>query len=408
MKLRQTVTALILTALSACAAHAQDQTVQVAAGKIDRNESVASFALPANAAQRSWRLRDEAGDPTPVQVYAGKGYFIVKDLKAGQSRKYKLEEVKAASEKGGGPTSDKGVAASREGGMVKISIDGKPVLHYQGEKTPLPQGYDPVLQRGGYIHPVFTRSGVAITDDYPAKHKHHHGIWAPWTKTSFEGRAPDFWNMGQKLGTVEFVALGTTWSGPVIAGFTTKHRFVDLTATPEPKVALNETWEVTAYGVGAGGKTPFFVFDLKLTQEAASRSPLVLPKYYYGGLGVRGHAQWDGKGKATFLTSEGKDVTNGNESRGRWGYLGGTIDGKPAGIAILDDPNNFRHPQPMRLHPSEPFFCYAPSQLGDWSIEPGKPYTARYRFIVSDGAVDKALIERVWNDFAEPVEVKVQ
>ena len=400
MTLRQTLTALIVTALSACTSHAQS-TVTVSAGKIDRNESLASFLLPQNALSKNWRLRDEARNVAPVQVRDMKGYFIVKDLKAGQSRKYTLEEVKpaAASEKDG-------VVAKREGGMVKITIDGKPVLHYQGEKTLLPQGFDPAFQRGGYIHPVFTPSGVAITDDYPEKHKHHHGIWAPWTKTEFEGRTPDFWNMGQKLGRVEFVELGTSWSGPVMAGFTTKHRFVDLTAKPEPKVALNETWEVNAYGIGAG--KPMFLFDLRLTQTTASQSPLKLPKYYYGGLGVRGHAQWDGKGNANFLTSEGKNVSNGNETRGRWGHMGGEIDGKLHGIAILDDPKNFRHPQPMRLHPSEPFFCYAPQQLGDFAIEPGKPYTARYRFIVMDGAPDKELIERVWNDFAEPVEVKVQ
>src|SRR5688572_26191509 len=101
MTLRQTLTALIVTALSACsAAHAQS-TVTVSAGKIDRNESLASFALPQNAAQRNWRLRDEAGDPVPIQVNAGKAYFILKDLKAGKTRKYTLEEVKLTTETGG-------------------------------------------------------------------------------------------------------------------------------------------------------------------------------------------------------------------------------------------------------------------------------------------------------------------
>ena len=56
----------------------------------------------------------------------------------------------------------------------------------------------------------------------------------------------------------------------------------------------------------------------------------------------------------------------------------------------------------MHLHPAEPFFCYAPSQLGDWEIAPGKPYVSRYRFIVSDGPPDKAELERLWNDYAQP------
>jgi hypothetical protein len=399
MTLRQTLTALIIASLSACVAAAQERTLTVSAGRIDRSESVVSFPLPRDAALKNWRLRDESGNLLPVQIRGTRAHFILKDLKAGQSRKFALEEVKALTESG--------VAAQRDGGMIRITIDGKPVLDYQGEKTPLPKGYDAAFQRGGYIHPVFTRSGVAITDDYPAKHRHHHGIWAPWTKTEFEGRTPDFWNMGEKTGTVEFAGFGDTWSGPVLGGFTSKHRFVDLTAKPEAKVVLNETWEVNAYRLGAGAK-PYYVFDLALTQETAGRSPLILPQYHYGGLGVRGHAQWDGKENAFFITSEGKDRSNGNKTRGRWGHMGGAIDGKPAGIAILDHPTNFRHPQPMRLHPTEPFFCYAPQQLGDFAIEPGKPYTARYRFLVTDGSADKDLIERAWSDFAQPVEVKVE
>ena len=79
-----------------------------------------------------------------------------------------------------------------------------------------------------------------------------------------------------------------------------------------------------------------------------------------------------------------------------------------AGVAILCHPDNFRFPQPMRLHPDEPFFCYAPSQLGDWAIEPGKPYVARYRFVVSEGPADKAEIERLWNDYANPPKVTVE
>jgi hypothetical protein len=61
----------------------------------------------------------------------------------------------------------------------------------------------------------------------------------------------------------------------------------------------------------------------------------------------------------------------------------------------------------MRVNPTEPFFCFAPSQLGDWSIEPGKPYVARYRLLITDGEPDRELIEQCWRDLAEPVRVEV-
>ena len=70
-------------------------------------------------------------------------------------------------------------------------------------------------------------------------------------------------------------------------------------------------------------------------------------------------------------------------------------------------PSNFRAPQPMRLHPTEPFFCYAPQQGGDMEIKPGDTYISRYRFVVHDGPPDRADLERLWNDYAHPPVVRV-
>ena len=62
-----------------------------------------------------------------------------------------------------------------------------------------------------------------VTDDYPPDHFHHHGIWFAWTKTEFEGRHPDFWNVADGTGRVEFVAVDQTWSGSVHAGFKSRN-----------------------------------------------------------------------------------------------------------------------------------------------------------------------------------------
>ena len=399
---------LVLTVIgftvAAAQSHAQTtKSITVAAGEFDRRDAIVTVMLPGGADPGMWVLRDEAGKPTPLQTGpTGRGRFILGELAAGQTRKYKLERSD-----GGRVGQETPVDVQRSGGTVKFSSGGREILQYRGDKTPLPQGYEEKFQRGGYIHPVFTPSGRLVTDDYPPKHKHHHGVWSPWTKTKFEGRAPDFWNMGEQTGTVEFTGLSGAWGGPVAGGFNATHRFVDLSAKPQPKAALEETWNVVVYRP-LGGQRKYHVFDLTTTQTCASNNPLILPKYHYGGLGFRGHREWDGKDNAVFLTSEGKDRSNGNETRGRWCHVGGKVGDDSAGVAVLCHPENFRFPQPMRLHPDEPFFCYAPSQLGDWSIEPGKPYVARYRFVVSDGPADKAEIERLWNDFASPPKVTVE
>ena len=61
----------------------------------------------------------------------------------------------------------------------------------------------------------------------------------------------------------------------------------------------------------------------------------------------------------------------------------------------------------MRLHPNEPFFSYAPVQLGPLTIAPAQPFVSRYRFIVIDSPPDAALFERLWNDFAHPPRISL-
>lgn len=376
--------------------------VTVAAGSLDRKDTVVSFAMPKGLRARSYALRGDSGRLLPLQVEPeGTATFLLPELKAGTTMRFRVEEIKANS-----VAAPESMKLAGENHQLTISASGRKALTFQGGPGELPSaGIKPIFRQGGYIHPVFTPSGRVVTDDYPPDHFHHHGIWFAWTKTEFEGRHPDFWNVGDGTGKVEFVALDQTWNGSVHAGFKSRNRSVDVSA-PNPVTVLNEQWAVTVYNTGQGAK-PYTMFDLVSTQTLATSSPLILPEYRYGGIGFRGHRQWLAKDNCDFLTSEGKDRNNGHGTRARWCHLGGRIDGQLAGIAILDHPGNFRAPQAMRINPDQPFFCYSPSLIGDWKIEPGKPYVSRYRFIVYDGAPDKTELDRLWNDYANPVQASI-
>ena len=384
--------------------HAADlpRRITTVAGDYDRHDSLVRFALPAPTGHLL-HLEDEHGNLMPLQTDThGNASFIEKDLKHGSQKAYRLVEGESKLD------SHDGVQAAREGSRIKFAIDGRLVFYYQADPSQLPRpDIKPLYRRGGYLHPVLTPSGKLVSDDYAPNHLHHHGVWFSWAHAEFEGRHPDFWNMGEAKGTTEFVALDKTWSGSVHGGFQSEHRFVDLT-TPDRVVALNETWLVTVYNVGKGPH-PYWMFDLVSTQNCATVSPLKLPHYLYGGLGFRGNWDWNGKDKTFFLTSEGEsDRGKANGTSGRWCHVSGKAAGQSAGIAILCHPENFRAPQPMRVHPAEPFFSFAPQQAADMEIAPGKPYVSRYRFIVADGPPDKAELDNLWNDYAYPAAVRLE
>ena len=392
---------LLVVSLTGSPAARKTTYVSVSAGEWDRKNTVVGFDLAPELTASSYEMRDEAGRPIPLQHSDGRASFILRELKAGQKKTFRLVETRKAVQPKVPPAE-----LVKVDNRFEIKIRGRHVLSFVAQPGNLPApDIKPIFLRGGYIHPVLTPAGRLVTDDYPSDHYHHHGIWFAWTKTEFEGGHPDFWNMGDNTGRVEFVSVDNSWSGPVNAGFVSRQKYVALTGAA-PKTALNEQWEVRVYNIGDETES-YFLFDIVATQEAAATSPLILDQYRYGGMGVRGHRQWKDKQKVSFLTAEGKTRLDGNATRPRWCHMGGPVDGQLVGLAVFDHPSNFRAPQPIRIHPDDPYFNFAPSQAGRFEIAPGKKFVMRYRYVVADGPPDAKLLDRLWNDYAHPPQVKV-
>jgi hypothetical protein len=378
--------------------------ITVEAGKVDRIDTPVGVALEGIDAAQALRLEEvtPAGRKVvPAQVEPGTPprlwFILAGKTPAGTTRTFELVQ--------GPPAEGPKVEVKAGEGVLDVLQGGRTVLQYHRALSQPPAGYGPEFRRSGFIAPVRTPAGRIVTDTHPPNHKHHMGVWMPWTKTEFEGRKPDFWNLGAKTGTVRFVRLGPVVSGPVFASIEAHHEHVDLSAPGGEKVALKEVWTVRVWNVGGPDKG-YFLWDLTSTQRGASDSPLKLPKYRYGGMGFRAARAWDDN-VCLFLTSEGKTRKDGNETTARWCDVYGPVDGTHAGAVLMGHPENFRFPEPVRIHPTEPFFGFAPSQGGDWAIEPGKDYVFRYRFCVHDGLMKAETAERFWADFGQPPVVRV-
>ncbi|WP_234572899.1 PmoA family protein [Rhodohalobacter sp. 614A] len=392
-------TILVMANPSICSAQHQYE-IHVSAGTFDRSETIVSFYFPNRVESGSYELISPSGQSAILQVNnANRGWFILDELDAGTSRVYTFNGVPTSAENA--------VSKAVDSTQITFSSGEQEILsYYHGDNNP-PEELDERYKRGGYIHPVYSPKGVLLTTHLNPQHPHHSGIWSAWTKTEFEGRTPDFWNIHSNSGRVDQAdSLQASWEGPVHAGFKARHFFTDLSA-PEPVIALNEEWQVYLY------KSPederYQVFDLVVTQSVNTGKPLILPEYHYGGVGFRGNREWDDPENVTFLTSDGLG-RDGNTTRPKWTHIGGWSDGELAGITAMDHPENFRFPQPVRIHPDEPYFVYAPMQLGEMRIEPGSPYVVRYRYVTYDGEPNPDELNRIWNDYAYPpgVTVKVE
>lgn len=286
---------------------------------------------------------------------------------------------------------------------IRISSGGKPVLEYVKAEKPVPAGIDPGYRRSGYIHPVFNPAGQEVTGDFPPDHAHQHGLFFAWTKASFDGQSVDFWNQLEKKGVIEFRGVISRRQEDDKISIAVRQAYV--TGPEDARTdALYETWKITVYD------TPddYFLFDVESVQECASDLPLEIDEYYYGGMAFRGSYEWFKEvgdnsinpGDLEFITSEGKDRWEGNHSRPTWVTMTGLLDGRATAVTIMGSPENFRAPQSIRIHPSKPYFCFAPMVNGAFTIKPGDKYVSKYRYLVTSKPMDRSLIEKIWEEYA--------
>ncbi|MBE7169625.1 MAG: PmoA family protein [Williamsia sp.] len=280
-----------------------------------------------------------------------------------------------------------------------ISVGKKPVLFYHTAVAPPPPDSPAYYARSGFIHPVYSPSGSILTDDFPAGHAHQHGVMMAWTSTQYKGTQRDFWNQQSRLGNVRHARVLSVTQGAVMA--TIRLELQHYTTAPD--TVLTETWTIRVY--------PFanpFLFDIESDQVNTSRDTLFLNQYHYGGMSFRGSAAWNPDDKVYFekpwkvITDSGFSVADGNARHAAWVAAEGDINHKYSGIAVFGFPDNFRYPQALRIHPTMPYWCYAPSVDGPFFIPPQQHYRSKFRYCVYDGPLDAAFAHRLLDDIQHP------
>jgi len=364
------------------------------------------FGLP-NERPILVEIKGDERVPLPVQLEPGSPprlwWILSGETPAGSKRVYEL--VTSSTRVRRKP----GMEVRKDDSVLVIHRGKQQILQYHHAIVPAPEGQSKLYDRSAFIHPLWSPEGSVLTNIHPKDHYHHIGIWMPWTKTKFEGKEVDFWNLKEGQGTVRFNRFLSTTSGPVFGGFQAEHDHVALQTEQGEKLVLKEVWDVRIYNV-AGPKKDYWLWDFVSTQRCVADSPLLIEKYHYGGFGFRGAAEWHGD-KAAYLTSEGKTRKDGHATRARWCDTSGVSDGQWKGVTHFSHPGNFRHPEPMRIWPEfekEVFFNWAPEQIGEFDMKPGEDHLFRYRLYVHEGKIDVDTAERIWHDYAHPPKVTVE
>jgi len=289
---------------------------------------------------------------------------------------------------------------------ISVVIDGKPFTDFFfGANTAKP-----------YMWPLRAATGTVVTRGYPIDanvpgethdHPHHRGLW--FTHGDVNGY--DFWanepsqespkkghvvlekivsvKSGAKSGTVDAV-FDWNAGGQTLLKESRKMVFYDVpnmrvmdfdvTFTPLTKVTFGDT------------KEGFFAIRLAAGLEEPQKKSPAEPK--------RTGKMVDAEGR------EGEKNVWGKRSE--WVDYAGELKGEKVGIAILDYPENPKHPtywhsRSYGLFAANIFgehdFYGDKSRNGSVTIEPGKTLRFRYRVIIHPGDNKTANIAKMYEDY---------
>jgi hypothetical protein len=277
----------------------------------------------------------------------------------------------------------------QEGGFL-FTENNENVLFYQRDNKSIEGKY----QRCNYIHPLWGIDGTVLTEDFPADHLHHRGVfWAwhqvwigdkqigdPWEIKDFEQQITDIEYAARENGIAE-LKTEVHWKSPLWKNQGEKIPY------------LQENTKIVIHPKkGNYRKIGFEVHLLALAENLKIGGSA--DEKGYSGFSVRMVLPGD----ITFTGPQG-EITPENTAVESPGYVNvsGAVgkNGSAGGIVIIDHPENPGYPQPwiLRKKNSMQNAAYPGNTLIPVSTQ--NPIILKYSLIVYSGKMSDKKIRKI-------------
>jgi len=371
-------------------------TIVLSAREIDYFNLPVTASVRVDANDGPLQLRDEAtGQVIPAQrdIARRRGAlsFVVDSLPAGTVRRYRIERAEAPAAPG------RGVEVRVKGDKLDVLIDGELFTTYHGDDGERP-----------YCWPIIGPTGKPVTRGYPMlpdvpgesrDHSHHRSLWFGYDGVN----GHDFWRAGKEPTLhQEFVSVT---SGPVFGEFAARVAWM-------PKGERQVCEDVRRFRVWRtpGSRVVDVSVDLR-----ATNGPLQLGDSEEGMLGFRVASSMKVQAGGTIRNAAGQ--TNGDAwgKRSPWCDYSGDLGGETVGIAILDSPENLRHPTYWHVRPYG-LFCanrfgvrdFTGEGDGSHRIPQGRSLLQRYRVYMHRGDALEARVEEFYKGYARAPRIALE
>lgn len=239
-----------------------------------------------------------------------------------------------------------------------------------------------------YFHPVSLVDGTVLTHDRPDDHPWHHGLWFSWKHIN----GVNFWEENRKTGKSNGK---TDWSNVKVVTQKDNSARITMDLTYSHKGQKPILSEKRSMVISPPDKDGIYYIDWVSKFNACSDVDVTLDRTPlpseaggkawggYAGLSVR----LNGEGEEWTVNTEKEQVSFENDRfRGKSNSMdfSGVFGGKPAGIAILDHPENLNTPSPWYAIAGKPMKYFSPAVIcyKPHTILAGKMFTLNYRVVI--------------------------
>jgi hypothetical protein len=320
--------------------------------------------------------------------------WILDKLAAHSEREYALEISKGAE-------AERVQVKDNKHGAVEVLIDGELFTTYRYLGNPARPCFFPVL---GPDKARVTRSWP-LSDDIAGEsrdHPHHRSLWVAHGSVN----GVDNWSEDPGHGYQLHRAFTRLESGPVLGIMEAKNDWTDA----DKKKICEETRRLTVYHQAEGRR----LFDLEVT-FFASEGAVKFGDTKEGGIialrvatGMEAGSITNSYGALTEEECWGR--------RAQWCDYSGPVDGKVAGISIMDNFGNFRFPtywhvRKYGMYTTNPFglhdYSNDPTVDGRHVLPAGQVLRFKYRVYIHRGNALQAQTAERYHDFVNPPQVEV-
>jgi hypothetical protein len=274
---------------------------------------------------------------------------------------------------------------------MRLEEDRRPILVYN-HGPQRPDGAPVTAARNSYIHPLYGLDGEILTDDAPADHLHHRGVFWAWPHVTIDGRHHDGWMM--RGIAPRYVGWTARESGPDSARLGVENGwYVGMKKVMREQLMITVHRALTRPGAAEGR-----ALDLSFTWTPENM-PITLggaADKSYGGLTVR-----FAPGENTVITvPSGRTKEDLYMTSLPWADLTRTWDRErlTSGVALFVHPSHPDYP-PTWLTRHYGALCLGWPGVRPKTLEPGQPVQCRYRLWLHRGLPSPDQLGTAYNEY---------